>query len=116
MKGLLKADFSGISDPVGDILDGLNKFADFRSAPDIGGLGGKTRGLSHYFPDLSAPVSAPTGHDFIAASLKSLQVLIRLLQKHYRCPFLHQVQITRLPMHMRLILQLRLEFKELTIC
>ena len=75
LKGLLGADFSNVSDPVGDILAGLNRFADFRSAPDIGGLTGKMRGVSHYFPDLLAPVSAPTGSDAFTSFLKTLQVL-----------------------------------------
>ena len=76
LRGLLDADFSGISDPVGDILTALNTFADFRSAPDVGGMSSRTRSLSYYFPDLLHPVSTPTGHAPIADFLTNLQVYL----------------------------------------
>ena len=77
LQGLLRADFKGIPDAVADALDGLHRFADFRSAPDIGGLSGSHRSLSSYFPDLLAPFSEPTAADPIMAGLKALEVNFR---------------------------------------
>lgn len=81
LSGLLKADFRGIPDAVGDVLTGLNRFADFHSSPDITGSNVDARGLARYFPDLRAPVEPPQGRDFIATSLRNVQVSAASIRK-----------------------------------